>query len=322
MTYPKVSVIIPVYKAEKFIEKCCRSLFEQTLDDMEYIFVNDCTPDNSIGIILKILNDYPNRRSQVNILNHETNKGVAISRENGNQFATGEYIIHCDSDDWVNKEAYKIMYTAGIEQNAEIVCCGYFSVSECKQILYKYEIKEENKENLKFEIQPLYGAIWNKLIRKSLYTNNNIHIFNGINNSEDLGLVLRLRYFSKKTIFIDKPLYYHTADNINSIVSNYSLAKGMEIVKCAKELESFFQILNLEKEFYLQIQYLKFQAKQSIMLNSSIRDIRKWKTIFPETHQYIWKFKGSPFNIRLIAWSIAHRMNFIANVLFLIRDNI
>ena len=70
---PKVSVIIAVYGAEKYIEKCARSLFEQTLNDIEYIFVDDCTPDKSMDILISVLSDYPNRKNQVKIIHNETN---------------------------------------------------------------------------------------------------------------------------------------------------------------------------------------------------------------------------------------------------------
>ena len=107
---PKVSVIIPVYNVEKYIEKCARSLFEQTLDDIEYIFIDDCSPDNSMLVLSKVLKSYPKREAQVRIIRNPENKGVAYSRTIGMKAATGEYMIHCDPDDWVDKELYQNMY--------------------------------------------------------------------------------------------------------------------------------------------------------------------------------------------------------------------
>ena len=77
---PKVSVIIAVYGAEKYIEKCARSLFEQTLNDIEYIFVDDCTPDKSMDILISVLSDYPNRNNQINIIHNLTNLGLGSTR--------------------------------------------------------------------------------------------------------------------------------------------------------------------------------------------------------------------------------------------------
>lgn len=98
---PKVSVIIPVYGVEKYIERCVRSLFEQTLDDIEYIFVDDCCLDRSIEILDNVIKEYPNRRTDIKIVHHKENKGLAQARQSGIKVATGEYFVHCDSDDWV-----------------------------------------------------------------------------------------------------------------------------------------------------------------------------------------------------------------------------
>lgn len=107
---PKISVIIPVYKAEPYIERCVRSLFSQTLDDLEYIFIDDCTPDNSISVLKAVLDEYPNRRDQVKIVNHQHNQGVSQSRQDGFDATTGEYVIHCDPDDWIEPEMYELLY--------------------------------------------------------------------------------------------------------------------------------------------------------------------------------------------------------------------
>lgn len=104
---PKVSIIIPVYGVEKYIERSARSLFEQTLDDIEYLFIDDCTPDKSVEILKRVLEEYPHRKSQVVIHRMEQNSGQAKVREWGMRNATGEYVIHCDSDDWVDMHMYE-----------------------------------------------------------------------------------------------------------------------------------------------------------------------------------------------------------------------
>ena len=124
---PKLSVIIPVYKAEKFIERCCVSLFEQTLDNIEYIFVDDCSPDNSVNKIREIVARYPEREPMVKILSHSPNRGVSFSRQQGLEAATGEFVIHCDSDDWVDQDMYESAYKAAIDNDADVVRMGYIT---------------------------------------------------------------------------------------------------------------------------------------------------------------------------------------------------
>ena len=96
----KVSVCIPVYGVEQFIERCACSLFEQTMrDGIEFIFVDDCSPDNSVQRLEEILKRYPERQAQVSIIHHEKNMGLVRARKTALEAACGEYIIHCDSDD-------------------------------------------------------------------------------------------------------------------------------------------------------------------------------------------------------------------------------
>ena len=113
---PAVSVIIPVYGVEKYIERCARSLFEQTMEDLEYIFVDDCTPDASMDILARVMDDYPARRCQVKVLHNEVNRGLAYTRRRGVEASTGDYIIHCDSDDYVEKDIYEKLYAKATEE--------------------------------------------------------------------------------------------------------------------------------------------------------------------------------------------------------------
>ncbi len=99
----KVSIIVPIYNVEKYIERCAVSLFEQDFEDIEYIFVNDCTPDNSVEILEKVIEKYPNRKSHLKIVHHKENKGLGSARNTGLEQATGNYILHIDSDDWCEK---------------------------------------------------------------------------------------------------------------------------------------------------------------------------------------------------------------------------
>ena len=126
MKQTKVSVYVPVYGVEKYIEKCVRSLFEQTLDDLEYIFVDDCSPDDSIRILEQVLEEYPNRKPQVKIVRHEVNQGVCTARRTGIQHTTGEYIACCEPDDWVETTMYEELYKKAKETGVDMVACDHY----------------------------------------------------------------------------------------------------------------------------------------------------------------------------------------------------
>ena len=105
----RVSIITPIFKVRNFIERCVCSLFEQTLQDVEYIFVDDASPDDSIEILKSCIERYPERKAQVTILTHEQNKGLPAARNTGLAVATGEYVFHCDSDDFVETDMLEEM---------------------------------------------------------------------------------------------------------------------------------------------------------------------------------------------------------------------
>ena len=105
----KVSILVPVYGVEKYIKRCARSLFEQTYDNIEYIFVDDCTQDRSIDILEEVLKEYPNRKNQVKILHHAKNRGLSASRNTALDASTGDYLMHVDADDYLHVDAIALL---------------------------------------------------------------------------------------------------------------------------------------------------------------------------------------------------------------------
>ena len=121
-----ISCIIPVYGVEKYIERFARSLFEQTLtENVEFIFVNDCTPDNSIIVLQNTIEKYPKIEEQVKIINNPVNSGQSPSRNNGIKTSKGEYIICLDSDDWVEPTMLEDMYNKAITDNCDVVIADF-----------------------------------------------------------------------------------------------------------------------------------------------------------------------------------------------------
>lgn len=118
----KVSILVPVYGVEKYIGQCARSLFEQDYQHIEYVFVNDCTRDRSIEILLETLKSYPRRASQVKIVDHEVNRGLAAARNTALDHATGEYVLPVDSDDYLSaRDAVSRLMEKALEEDDDAV---------------------------------------------------------------------------------------------------------------------------------------------------------------------------------------------------------
>lgn len=207
---PKVSVIIPVYGVEKYIERCARSLFEQTLDDIEFIFVDDCTPDKSIEVLNSVLEVYPNRRDQVRIIRHEVNKGLPIARQTGILNATGDFIAHCDSDDWVEVSIYECLYNKAILENADVVVCGYIKHDGNVCLARKSGITnvtndlDTNIWDCILDKTP--WAVWNKLIKRSLYLDI---LYPKYNMGEDMCITLQIYSKQPRISYEGQYLYYY-----------------------------------------------------------------------------------------------------------------
>lgn len=280
---PKISVIIPVFGVEKFIERCARSLFEQTLDDIEYIFIDDCTPDKSIEILYNVIEKYPNRKSQVVIHKMPTNSGQAKVREWGITNATGDYVIHCDSDDWVDCTFYEKLLEKAIEENADIVYCDYY-ISDGYNNIYTRDVQP----------RLMHGPLWNKLVKSSLYSK--LEEFPKDNKAEDGAIMVQLSFFAKRILHMDTALYYYYS-NPDSICGDKSEQKC--IAKLRQEINNtdlrirFLTRHNCLRKYRNDIIKWKYFSRNNILpLIRDTKYYKLWASTYPEINYQIFICKS------------------------------
>ena len=208
---PKVSVIVAVYKMEPYIERCVRSLFCQTLDDMEFIFIDDASPDASISIVKEVLEEFPERKKQVKFVTHTANRGIAAVRQSGVDASEGEYIIHCDADDWVERDMYEVMYRAATETGADISGCDiyreYGDRTEYVKEWFDLPAQELTIELLKGEKMHAYLPI--RLIKASFIRQTGIKFDEKLSSLEDMQYLFPLHLKAGKTAYISRALYHY-----------------------------------------------------------------------------------------------------------------
>ncbi len=214
---PLVSVAVPIYGVEKYIERCAISLFEQTYQNLEYIFVNDCTKDKSIEILTSIIEQYPNRKPFVNIIEHQYNQGLGKTRNTAIQNCSGEFVISVDSDDWLELDAIESLVNKQKENNADIVY-GNIILNENTRDKNFLIPRVSNKEDLLVHVlsQALHHEVCSRLIRRSLYTDHEIKVEKNCNVAEDWQVSAKLIYYAGKIDFIDKDVYHYYIDNTSS----------------------------------------------------------------------------------------------------------
>ena len=306
---PKISVIIAIYNCERYIDVCARSLFEQTLDNIEFIFINDATPDKSIQILNDIINDYPHRKSGTKIINLEKNGGVANARQIGISLATGEYIIHADSDDWVNKDMYEKLYKKAKETNADIVGCNFRH--EFSDIQYDFRQQYANKmeENIRRLINgKIFPSLCTSLTRRRLIVDHQLSFPIGLNMGEDLFFNLQLYLHVNKIVSMDWAPYHYRHTEDSSCVQRTKRSIDSDI-KIAGLIENFMKEHGFYNQYAKDIEFRKFLSKLPFIHDLDNKELYKeWLNTYPETNHHIWQYAQMDWKQRLELWLAANNM--------------
>ena len=165
---PAISVIIPVFNVERFAERCARSLMEEDFPDAEFIFVDDASPDGSMEIIRRVCGEYDRN---VLFLAHEANKGLPAARNTGMAAAAGEFIYHCDSDDYLEPNLLRELYQAAVTEGADFAYCDfYLDFGSSKRHMTNPDFTDpERRIKEGFLAGTMKYNVLNKLVNKELY---------------------------------------------------------------------------------------------------------------------------------------------------------
>lgn len=303
----KISVIIPVYNVEDYIEKCLHTLFQQTLSEIEYIFVNDCSIDRSMEVLFKVIELYPLRKPHVKIINHDINKGVAAARTSAMKIMTGEYMAHCDADDWIDSDAYERMYVIAKQEDADMVTCKYYN-EPVHEDVKGTAFSGSAMDNLR-KGQYTYG-LWDKIIRSSIIKDNSIYPFEGINYNEDLNVIVRALCYSKIVIGMEAPFYHHLMDREGSIcTNNYVHSVFTHSVPCMKRLDKWldeFGKKHKRPDITARLTNpLKFWMKTGFYVSG---DIKTWRNLWPECRLHVFKVKSMSLKEKIFMFIRSYKL--------------
>lgn len=292
----KVSVVIPVFRVEKYIERCVRALMEQTLEDVEFLFVDDASPDGSMEIVKRVVAEY-NRT--VRFLVHEKNKGLPAARNTGMEAATGEYIYHCDSDDWPERTLLEKMVTAAEKADADFVYCDFFLSFSDKERYMRQTSYSDSMEMLEkgFLAGMTKYNVWNKLVRRKLYIDNGLRFPDGHTNGEDL-LMVKIIRMANKVAYVPEALYHYNRTNENAITKTYSEKHFTDIKFNTDGVIRFLKEHPITHPEYLE--FFKLNQKLPFLFSQSRQQYRLWKLWYPEANKYIQKNREWPFRTRMV----------------------
>lgn len=287
MPTPKISVIVPVYKAEKYLNKCVDSLLAQTFTDFEVLLIDDGSPDCS-G---KICDEYARKDNRVKVF-HKENGGVSSARQFGIDHAQGEYTIHADPDDWVESDMLEELYKKAKMDDADMVICDYYEEYIDKRVYMKQQPTAMTSIAIINDLlfQRLHGSLWNKLVKRVCYKQYDIHFEEGLNFCEDLILNIRLLKNPLHVSYLPKSFYHYDQWNndasitrqhnsdfyiqrkflvslLKSELENPLLLQGYENIFTKTAIEIFFSDFCTQKEFKQEY----FNEKMILLRNAPWR---------------------------------------------------
>lgn len=314
-TQPQISVIAPVYNVERYFERFLRSLLSQTMrEGVEFIIVDDCTTDNCMALLGRVLEDYPERRDQVRVLHNPHNMGLTCSRNAGLRAAQGKYIYHCDSDDWLDERLLEALHGEAERTAADIVMCDAEMIYEDKTARYNAtDWTADKTASLNDYINSDWTVVWNALVRKDVYDRNQISSPEHIAFCEDFHLMVRLCHCAKKIVHLPESLYFYNRTNLQSITHERNARRMNNELTTYNDIIAFLKERNDFAPYRRAMNWRLLRAKLDLLFDASQFD--RYVSINPECHADILSCPYYYPKMRLMAWCLTHHMGFVSRLM-------
>ena len=301
---PEITVITPVYKVSQYIERCAEALMRQTFTDVEYIFVDDASPDDSRARLEAVVAKYPDRN--VRILTHDRNSGLPSARKTGMSAATGEYIYHCDADDWVEPDILEKMYSAAVGKDADFVYCDFYLTFGTNERYMRNPAYSTPDEMLRkgFLMGDCKYNFWNKLVRRELYEGVEFPVehFKGGEDMVMIGILSR----AKRIAYVPEALYHYVKTNTGAISEGFSEQRLIDIRYNAASAMKVLQ--DYPGDLTTEIALFKLNVKLQFLITDDKRKHRIWSEWYPEANRYAFANTELPFRTKFLEWLAAHNL--------------
>jgi len=260
---PKISIIVPVYNMERYVDRCLKLLMNQTLQDIEIIIVNDGSQDKSVEIIEKYLKENPTKIKYY----EKKNGGLSSARNYGIEYATGEYIAFLDSDDYVETNMYEEMYNLAKKENADMVECDFIWEWEFGKKVFDKRREYKTKEDM---MKRPRVVAWNKIYKRDILNKYKIRFPDGL-IYEDLEFFLKLLPHLNRISYVNK-YFIHYTQREDSII-NKQTEKIENIFKILDNIFDYYKEQNIYSKYEKELKYMS----RRILLGSSMKRVLKIK---------------------------------------------
>jgi len=314
---PKVSILVPIYNVSPFIERCARSLFNQTFNDIEYIFVDDASPDNSIEILNRIIAEYPAKKNQIQLIHNQTNEGPASSRHKAMRIASGKYISFIDSDDYIDANMIETLYNKAITEDADIVVSDIILEYRNHQTVVKENLSNNPSNHFTdmLENEVISSFSCNKLFRRAFIDQPQFKAPHSLFYFEDRYVLTKLFFYSKKIVKVDQAFYHYVQYNNQAITKNKDQKHFENIILFWELTDEFLKEKNLHTSLAHIADKQKVKSKARLLLDTPFPHLRKkYATFFyAEETRCIHNFKRGEW---LMLMLVRYRLFMFAHWLY------
>ena len=285
----KVSILVPFYKVEKYVGRCVESLFTQTYPNIEYVFVNDCSPDKSMEVINDYITKY-NVANKCKIIIHDQNLGISASRNDCLDNMSGDYFLFIDSDDYIDNNMVELLVDAAIKENADISGCGYIEEYADHSVEHPQRYTNNHNEMMQaITLLTIKGVMWKLLVRSSIVLEhkNEVRFIPDRKMVDDYLFCCQVFYYAKRFAGVDRCMYHWIQYNPNNYTHTTIFAVESQAAAIRKT-EEFYREKGVLEVVNDEILQRKFISKLPLLLDKNCLNVKLWRSLFPESN-CVWR---------------------------------
>ena len=285
----KVSILVPFYKVEQYVGRCVESLFTQTYKNIEYVFVNDCTPDKSMEVVNEMIDKY-GVASQCKMIIHDQNQGISASRNDCLDYMTGDYFLFIDSDDYIDNDMVELLVNAAVKEDADISGCGYVEEYADHSVEYPQKYTNDHDEMMRaITLLTIKGVMWKLLVRSTIVTEHRdeVRFIPDRNMVDDYLFCCQIFYYARRFAGVNRCMYHWIQYNPNNYTHTTIFAVESQAAAIRK-VEEFYIEKGIKDVVKDELLKRKFISKLPLLLDKRCVDVKRWRSLFPESN-HVWK---------------------------------
>ena len=315
-----VTYIIPIYNVSDYIVKSVRSLLEQSYRNIEYIFINDCSSDDSEIKLRRTIEEFHERCDNIKIITNEQNLGSATSRNIGLDTAQGEYVMFADSDDWIFMDYVESMVRQIDSGSYDIVYCDYFESYNNHDNRISQAYGQDNIECIRAMLgRGMHGSTCNKIYRRSFLMASKQRFIDGADLFEDVSWNIRLFACTTQISYLSQAFYHYVQYNNNSIIKSMSSTekkrnRALQRIENVRVACDYLLSLGFSARLSREINEWKLMAKNDLIDEKDRSSLQSWIETFPEADAAIIKCNKITWNYKFLLLLLHYKLFWIYNL--------